>query len=165
MSDEQQHTTATPERTSPQGTKFDTETLRDFIRSALRHEAVSDEITLQLQNHVDGKITTDELTKSLRPILADAIRTATDHDWVVIADGVLSEAESILGVSWPMLHEEDRWLTQAMDQLIRESTQSADQLRVRARELRDEAARSNLRGIRQASLVLANRYERAAAER
>lgn len=66
---------------------------------------------------------------------------------------------------WPVLPDEDRWLTDAMDRRLRDSTQSADQLRSRARELRAEAEQSDVQGIRNAALALAERYEHTAAAR
>lgn len=66
---------------------------------------------------------------------------------------------------WPVLHEEDQWLTDAMEGRLRDSTQSAEQLRTRARELRAEAVRSDVKGIRDAALALAERYEQAATMR
>jgi hypothetical protein len=66
---------------------------------------------------------------------------------------------------WPALNEEDRWLTEAMDDLLLESTQSADELRARARELRAQAEQNELKGMRDAAQALADRYEQAAAAR
>jgi hypothetical protein len=66
---------------------------------------------------------------------------------------------------WPALLYEDRWLADAMERRIRESTQSAEQLRSRARDLRAEADQSDVKGIRDATLALAERYEQAAAVR
>ncbi|HWY19296.1 MAG TPA: hypothetical protein VNY27_11365 [Solirubrobacteraceae bacterium] len=37
---------------------------------------------------------------------------------------------------WPVLPDEDRWLADTMDRRLRDSTQSAEQLRSRAHELR-----------------------------
>lgn len=66
---------------------------------------------------------------------------------------------------WPVLHDEDRWLADTMDRRLRDSTQSAEQLRSRARELRAEAEQSDVQGIRSAALALAERYEQTAAAR
>jgi hypothetical protein len=63
------------------------------------------------------------------------------------------------------LNDEDRWLTEAMDDVLKESTESADELRGRARELRVQAERSDLKGVRDAALALADRYEQAASAR
>jgi len=174
MSDEQQHTTASAqprsERTPPQGTRFDTDTLRDYIRgslrSALRHPAVSDQLNQQLKDRIDGKFTTDDLTAKLRPIVTDALDAATDADWAAVCRDFLTDAESVLGLSWPELAEKDRWLIDALEQQLRESRQNADQLRYRARKLRAEAElHSDLPAMRDAELVLADRCERAADAR
>lgn len=66
---------------------------------------------------------------------------------------------------WPPLLDEDRWLAELMDSRLRESTQSPEELRARARELRTEAERSEIEGMRDAALALAERYEQAAAAR
>jgi hypothetical protein len=66
---------------------------------------------------------------------------------------------------WPPLLEEDRWLAELMDQRLRETTQSPEDLRARARELRSQAEQSEMKGARDAALALADRYEQAAASR
>jgi hypothetical protein len=66
---------------------------------------------------------------------------------------------------WPVLPEEDRWLGDAMDRRLRDSAQSTEQLRSRAQELRAEAEQSDVQGISNAALALAERYEQAAAAR
>lgn len=70
-----------------------------------------------------------------------------------------------MNVAWPVLPEKDRWLTEAMEQLLLESKQNAEELRRRARELREEASTTDIRGIRDASLALAECYEQTAASR
>ena len=66
---------------------------------------------------------------------------------------------------WPSLHDEDRWLLAAMEDQLRDSTQSPEQLQARARELRAQAEQSDIKGVRDASLALAGHYEEAAAAR
>ncbi|MDQ6775322.1 MAG: hypothetical protein M3071_03670 [Actinomycetota bacterium] len=66
---------------------------------------------------------------------------------------------------WPALREEDRWLIGAMEDRLLESTRSPGELRARAGELRAEANRTDVKGVRDASLALAERYEDAAAAR
>jgi hypothetical protein len=67
--------------------------------------------------------------------------------------------------AWPELPEHDRWLTDAVERRLRNNTQSAKQLRARARDLRAEAMRTDVTGIREATLALAERYEQAATVR
>jgi hypothetical protein len=50
-----------------------------------------------------------------------------------------------------------------MDEQLRESHQSAEQLLARAAELRAQAEQSHLKGLHDASLALADRYEQAAS--
>jgi hypothetical protein len=53
-----------------------------------------------------------------------------------------------------------------IEQYLRDTTENADQLRSRARKLRAEAElNSDVRGLRDAALALAGRYERAADAR
>jgi hypothetical protein len=66
---------------------------------------------------------------------------------------------------WPTLPDEDRWLTVAMERRLRETNQSVEELRARARELRVEAGQSDMKGTREAALALADRYEQAATAR
>jgi hypothetical protein len=66
---------------------------------------------------------------------------------------------------WPELRDEDRWLIDAMERRISDTTQSPDELRARAQELRADAAASDVKGVRDAKLALADRYEQAAVTR
>jgi hypothetical protein len=66
---------------------------------------------------------------------------------------------------WPDLRDEDRWLTAAIEGRFRTSERSPDELRARAREPRDQAEQTDVKGVRDAALALAERYEEAAAAR
>lgn len=66
---------------------------------------------------------------------------------------------------WPALPDQDRWLIDAMERRLRETNQSAEELRARAHALRIEAGQSDMQGTREAALALADRYEQAAAAR
>ena len=52
-----------------------------------------------------------------------------------------------------------------MDEQLSNSTQSAAELRARAQELRAQAEHSDIQGVREASIALAERYEEAASAR
>lgn len=52
-----------------------------------------------------------------------------------------------------------------MDGLLEDGSQTPEQLRARARELRVEATETDIKGVRDATLVLAERHEQAAAAR
>lgn len=52
-----------------------------------------------------------------------------------------------------------------MEDQLRGSTQSPEQLQARARKLRAQAEQSDIKGVRDASLALAGHYEEAAAAR
>lgn len=66
---------------------------------------------------------------------------------------------------WPRLRDEDLWLIDLMENRLDKTQQSPEQLRARAKELRSEAARTDVKGLRDAALALAERYEQAAAAR
>jgi hypothetical protein len=66
---------------------------------------------------------------------------------------------------WPELLEEDRWLAELMDRRLQETKQTPEELRARAHELRAEAEICEVKGMREAALALAERYEQAAATR
>jgi hypothetical protein len=67
--------------------------------------------------------------------------------------------------AWPELPDGDSWLTDVMERRLHDSTQSAEHLRARARDLRAEAEQTDVTGIREATLALAERYEQAATVR
>ncbi len=52
-----------------------------------------------------------------------------------------------------------------MEELLEDNSQTPEQLQTRARELRVEADETDIKGVRDAALVLAERYEEAAAAR
>lgn len=66
---------------------------------------------------------------------------------------------------WPPVLEQDRWLIDVIERVLCETDQSADELRMRAVELRGQAEESDVKGVRDASLALADRYEQAASAR
>ena len=66
---------------------------------------------------------------------------------------------------WPQLLEEDKWLIGLMEERFEKTPLSADQLRARAAELRQQAADPHLCVSREMALALAERYEAAAAGR
>jgi hypothetical protein len=102
MSDQPEHQMAASadiadERTSPQGTKFDSGALQDFLRSALRHDALRDEVNQVLYDHVEAeKLTAPEVTAKLRPLIGEALATATEKDWACITSDLLAEADDAL---------------------------------------------------------------------
>jgi hypothetical protein len=61
-------------RTSGRGTLFDAATLRDFLRAALRHAAVSDAVAqLGFESVVAGRTTPSQLSAKLRPLLEETL--------------------------------------------------------------------------------------------
>jgi len=66
---------------------------------------------------------------------------------------------------WPDLSDRHRWAVELMEELLERTTQRPVALAARARELRAQAARTDIDGYRDAYLALADRYELAAAAR
>lgn len=64
---------------------------------------------------------------------------------------------------WPEVSEQHRWAIEMMEERLRETKQTPDELRSRARELRAKAEQTDLKAIQDAALALADRYEEAAA--
>lgn len=52
-----------------------------------------------------------------------------------------------------------------MEERLRTSDRTRDEMQARARELREQAEQSDVQGVRDAALALAERYEEAAAAR
>lgn len=154
-------------RTSGLGTPYDAETLRDFLRAALRHPAVSDAVAqLGFESVVAGQSTPTQLSGRLRPLLEDALAAASDADFLTIAYDVVADAADGLGVRplHDLIGRSNEQLAADMQRTIYEGNQTPE-LRRRARELRDQAARTDDRGIREAALAIAERKELVAALR
>lgn len=66
---------------------------------------------------------------------------------------------------WPPVEDENAWLIDAIEEQIARGDRTPDQLRQRARELREQAAGSDMKGTQNASLAMAERYEAAAEAR
>ena len=64
---------------------------------------------------------------------------------------------------WPDVRDEDRWLIALMEERLENASQSPSELQARARELRAEAQRTDIEGVRGAAVALAERYEQRAA--
>lgn len=66
---------------------------------------------------------------------------------------------------WAGVAPEARYFTEIIDELLAKRTWTPEQLLDRAREMREQAAATDIEGFRTAALRLAKRYEYAAAER
>ena len=66
---------------------------------------------------------------------------------------------------WPEIPEEQRWALELMEERLEHTDQTPEELLARADELRTQAAESEIRGVREASLALADRYVEAASAR
>lgn len=67
--------------------------------------------------------------------------------------------------AWPQLNQDDKWIADVLEDTFANTSQTPEALRARAAELRDDAERTDIPGVRRASLQLAERYEQAAAAR
>lgn len=155
-------------RTSGRGTLFDAATLRDFLRAALRHAAVSDAVAqLGFESVVAGRTTPSELSAKLRPLLEEVLAAATDADFLTIACDVIADAADALGVRplHGLIDSSEEQMAADMQRTIYEGSQTPEELRARARELRDQAARSDLPGVGEAALAMAERKELVATLR
>lgn len=66
---------------------------------------------------------------------------------------------------WPDIPEEQRWTLELMEERLEQTSQRPQELVSRAKELRAQAAETDVKGFRDAALALADRYEQAAAAR
>lgn len=66
---------------------------------------------------------------------------------------------------WPDVPENQRWVIELMEERLERTRQTPAELMARAQELRAEAAKTEIKGFRDAALALADRYEEAAAAR
>jgi hypothetical protein len=64
---------------------------------------------------------------------------------------------------WPEVLPEDRWAIELMEERLTRTVQTREQLRGRASDLRAQAEATEVRGVRDACLALADRYEETAA--
>lgn len=64
---------------------------------------------------------------------------------------------------WPDVSEQHRWAIEMMEERLWETKQTPAELHSRARELRAKAEQTDLKGIQDAALALADRYDEAAA--
>ncbi len=67
--------------------------------------------------------------------------------------------------AWPNVPGEHRWAIELMEERLKRTDQTPEELRARARQLRAEAADTEVEQYRKAALTLAERYEAAAADR
>jgi hypothetical protein len=64
---------------------------------------------------------------------------------------------------WPEVPADQHWAIELMEERLEKTVQTPEELRERASELRAQAEATDSRGVRDASLALADRYEQTAA--
>lgn len=65
--------------------------------------------------------------------------------------------------SWPGALDEHAEVLELFEETLTGTSQTSEELRARARELRERAERTDVLGHREAAVALADRYEHAAA--
>lgn len=66
---------------------------------------------------------------------------------------------------WPDVPPEQKWVLELMEERLERTSQAPRELSARAQELRAQAAKTDVKGFRDAALAMADRYEEAAAAR
>jgi hypothetical protein len=66
---------------------------------------------------------------------------------------------------WPSVPEGEEWILELLDERFEQTSQSPEELEERAKELRSQAAASDVTGFREAAIALAERYEETALVR
>jgi hypothetical protein len=66
---------------------------------------------------------------------------------------------------WPDVPEDHKWTLELMEEQLERSGRSPRELSARAKELREQAAQTRIKGYRDAAVALADHYEAAAAAR
>lgn len=88
----------TEKRTSEQGNVFSVTTIREFLLSALSHDAVEDAVNALLFEHVvEGRIHPSVITENLRPLITEVLDVATSEDWHYVSCKLVEEACEALG--------------------------------------------------------------------
>ena len=92
---------ATEKRTSEQGTVFDVALVRNFLLTALEHDAVTDRVHDLIFEHVmERKYHPSVVATSLEPIIAEVLGIATFEDWDWIARTFIAQACEALEVEY-----------------------------------------------------------------
>lgn len=91
-------------RVSEQGARFETSTIRDFLKRALADDAVADQVTELLFEHVvNGRQPASlfgpsmAVATSLAGYIEEVLQTATAEDWQAVADELIADARELLG--------------------------------------------------------------------
>lgn len=81
------------------------------------------------------------------------------------AAGNSTKLHIVTAQPWPDIADEHRWTIELMEKQLRRTTRTPEELRARAGQLRVQAAETELAGVRDATLALAERYDEAAVAR
>jgi hypothetical protein len=91
-------------RTSEQGAIFDSVSIvRDFLLKALGHDAVIDQVTELLFDHLEkSQYHSSVVAESLKRVIAEVLEAAIFEDWDWVAQALIAEACESLGIEHPL---------------------------------------------------------------
>lgn len=85
-------------RVSAQGSRFEVTTIRNFLKRALADDAVADQVTeLMFEHVVNGRLQPADVATTLTGFVDEVLRTATPEDWQAVADEQIAAARELLG--------------------------------------------------------------------
>jgi hypothetical protein len=94
---------ATDKQTSEQGTGVDRAIVRDFLLTALEHDAATDRVhDLVYEHAIEGKHHPSAIAARLEPIISEVLGVATSEDWRWVADTFIEQAREAFEVESPL---------------------------------------------------------------
>lgn len=85
-------------RVSEQGARFEITTIRNFLTRTLADDAVADQVTELLFEHVvQGRLQPSVIATTLPAYIDEVLQTATPEDWQAVADDLIADAREVLG--------------------------------------------------------------------
>lgn len=83
-------------RVTEQGDRINSEMLRDFLKRVLASDAVADEVSNLLFEHVvAGRLHPSVVAETLPSYIHEILNAATREDWQAVADELIAEAREI----------------------------------------------------------------------
>ncbi|MGE0066626.1 MAG: hypothetical protein AB7T48_04655 [Solirubrobacterales bacterium] len=84
-------------RVSEQGSRFEITTIRNFLKRTLSDDAVADQVTeLMFEHVVEGRLEPSVVATTLTAYIEEVLQTATDEDWQAVADEEIAAARELL---------------------------------------------------------------------
>jgi hypothetical protein len=83
-------------RISEQGSRFEITTIRNFLTRTLADDAVAEQVTELLFEHVvQGRLHPSVIAATLPAYIDEVLQTATGEDWQAVADDLIAEAREL----------------------------------------------------------------------